>query len=95
MFCLRAVARFAIYARVSARFFDFENIGMTGFTRLMPGVHDGQGSDLANGIATVMTVLAEALRNKPGAETEENGDTSEEDRGNTKQVFRVFEAFHR
>ena len=95
MFCLRAVARFTIYARVSARFLDFENIGMTSFTGFMPGVNDGQGSYLGNGIGAVMSVLAEALWNKPGAETEEEGDTSEEDRGNTKQVFRVFEAFHR
>jgi len=60
----------------------------------MPRMNDGQRGDLGDGIGSIVPVLTEALRNKPGAKAKEERDTDEKDRGDTEQVFRVFEAIH-
>ena len=59
----RSVAGLAVYMRVLAYLLCICLIGMAGLARLMSGKMNGLGSDFADGIAAVVSVLPKALRN--------------------------------
>ena len=94
MLCLRAVAGLAVDAGVLAGFLHFKDIGVAGFAGFVSGVNDGECGDFGNGVGSIVTVLTEAFGDEPGSEAEEEGYTHQEDRGDTDEVFRVFEAIH-
>jgi hypothetical protein len=49
----------------------FEDIGMAGFTGLVPGMDDRQRRNLRNGVAAVMSVLPKAVRDEVGSQAKE------------------------
>ena len=94
MFGLRAVAGLTVDACVFARLLDLENVGVAAFACFMPRVDDGQRSDFGNGVSAIVSVLAETLRDEPGSERQEQGNSSNEDGRDSDEMFYVLKAIH-
>lgn len=88
------VASLAIHMRVFAGRFGSHNITVTIFTSLVPSVDRFAGCDFGERVATIMSVLPEAARNKVGADCDEDENASNEDCCQSHKVLRIFEFRH-
>ena len=88
----RTVTGFAIDVGVLAGGLNRDDIAVAVFTSSVAGVDGLAGGDLCKSIAAIVSVLAEAARNKVGAESDEDKNACYEDNGKTKQVLRVFKS---
>lgn len=75
----RTMASLAIDGRMFAGLFHIQNVGVAGFTSLMPRMHNRQSRDFSQGIRSIVTKLPEALRNKPGSKAHEEHHSDQED----------------
>ena len=90
---LRAVAGFAGDHHVAALLFLVNDLGVAGLANLMAGVGDGASGDLGDGIAAVVSILAEAVRDDGGAKKDEGDQCDRHDHGEPDEVFNVLEQF--
>lgn len=81
VFTLRPVARLAVDPRVTPRRLHRQHVGVARFANLVAGVNGWKRCDLAQRIPAVMSVLAEALWNKPCSKTKNRGSAQQENRG--------------
>jgi hypothetical protein len=80
---------------MSAQFLLINHFCMAGLARLMTGMRDRVGSQLSNGIASVVTVLAKGFGHHGGTEDHEGNEREKHDSGQAKKVFDVPEqSFH-
>lgn len=94
MFSQWTVAGFAIDVRVLAGTFGLGDVGVAGFAGLMAGEVSGVGGDFGNGVAAVVSELAEAVRDDGGAQHEEEKRTDRVDCSESKEMTRVPEDLH-
>jgi hypothetical protein len=74
--------------------FLLKNVAVTRLARTMACEGHGQGRDLANGIAAIMSILAKAARNKVGTQNREQGNRDQEDRRYSEKVLGILEVLH-
>ena len=91
VFGLGSVAGFAGDHNVLAQLLLIDNVGVAGFADFVAGVSDGAGSGFRDGVAAVVSVLAETVGNNGGAQQNERDYRDRHHSGKTDQVFRVFE----
>lgn len=89
-----AVASFAVHVRVLALLLLPEDISMASLAGLMTGKLDWPGRHFGDGVAAVVPVLTEAFRDQETAHDEEQGDASDENPGQSKQMSGVLEDVH-
>jgi hypothetical protein len=90
----RSMAGFAMDVGMLACLLDLENVGMTGFARLMTREVDGTGGNLSNGGSTVVTVFAEALRNNEVTDDQKDYEANDEQKSKPEKMSRVPEVTH-
>jgi hypothetical protein len=90
----RTVTGFTIYMRVLSGGLHGDNVAVAVFTGGVPGVNGLPCGNLSESVAAIMSVLAEAARNKISAESDEDENACYEDNGKTEQMLRVFESCH-
>jgi hypothetical protein len=90
---LRAVAGFAGDDDVTALLFLVHNVGVAGFADLVAGMGDGACGDLGDGVAAVVSILAEAVRDDGGTKKDEGDQCDRHDDGEPDEVFNVLEQF--
>ncbi|HVZ16001.1 MAG TPA: hypothetical protein VG897_02705 [Terriglobales bacterium] len=76
---LRTMAGFAMNPRVFAGLFSFDNVAVAVFTDFLAGKLDRLMGNFRQGIATVVSVLSEALRHECGAKDKKDGQSGEKD----------------
>jgi|SRR4051794_8672146 hypothetical protein len=86
-----AVAGFAIHVRVLAGSLHGDDVTVAVLAGLVTGVDRLPGSDLGERVATVVSVLSEAVRDEVSTDNDEEENASYKDSGETEQVLRVFE----
>ena len=86
---LRAVASLTADAGVLAFGLLLEDIDVTGFAGLVPGVDDGQRRNLRNGVAAVMPVLPKTVRDEEGSQAEEHQCARPKQDCDAEQMFSV------
>ena len=69
------------------------DLGVAGLADLMTGVGDGAIGNLGDGIAAVVSILAEAVRDDGGAKKDEGDQCDRHDHGEPDEVFNVLEQF--
>ena len=86
---LGAVAGLACDSSVFTLGLLLGDIDVARFTRLVPGVDDGQRSNLRNGVTPVMPVLAKAVRDEIGSNTEKREGPDHKHGCDAEQMFDV------
>ncbi len=90
---LRAVAGFARDDHVAALLFLVNDLSVAGLADLMAGVGDGASGDLGDGVAAVVSILTEAVRDDGGAKKDEGDQCDRHDHGEPDEMFNVLEQF--
>ncbi len=90
---LRSVAGFARDDHVAALLFLVNDLGVAGLADLMAGVGDGASGDLGDGVAAVVSILTEAVRDDGGTKKDEGDQCGRHDNGEPDEVFNVLEQF--
>ena len=90
MFGERPVACLAVDRSVDTVSFGVGDVGVTALADLVTGIGDRARSDLRQGVAPVMTVLAKTLREESAAQDDKENQANEENRGHAKQMRDVF-----
>ena len=86
----RPVAGLAVDLSVDTVSFGVGYIGVTALADLVTGIGDRARSDLRQGVAPVVTVLAKTLREESAAQDDKENQANEENRGHAKQMRDVF-----
>ena len=86
---LRAMASLAGDSSMFAFGLLLEDIDVTGFAGLVPGVDDGQRRNLRNGVATVMPILPKTARDKEDSKPEKRQCSRYEQDCYAEQMFSV------
>ena len=94
MFGQRAVAGLAVHMRVLALALHIQDIGMARLASLMTGELHGSSRDLANGIATIVTVLPEALWNNVTSDYEKDHESENEESRESEEMPGILESAH-
>jgi hypothetical protein len=95
MFGERAVARFAVYARMDAFRFGFRDIGMTRFAGLVTGVSDWTRTNFGERVTAIVAVDPEALGEEDPTKTEEEEDAEKEDARHPEEMGNIPKFEHR
>jgi len=90
----RPMAGLAGHPGVLPGLFFLKNVAVTRLARAMACEGHGQGRDLANGIAAIMSILAKAAGNKVGTQNREQGNRDQEDRRYSEKVLGILEVLH-
>lgn len=90
----RPVASFAAHVGVLAIFFLFKDVGMAGFTGLMPSEIHGTGGDVHQSVAPIMPILPEALGNEKAPEHQEQHRAGDEDACQAKKMSCILKGIH-
>jgi len=88
---LGSVTGFAGDNDVSALFFLIDYVGVAGFADVVTGEGDWAGSDLGDGGATVVTVLAKTARDDGGAQDGKRHERDQHHGGEADEMFDVLE----
>lgn len=92
--CERAVARFAVDARMLSLILCGKDIGMAILTRLVPGKHDWLGRDFRDRVSAVVPIFAEAFRDQGRPHEHEGEYPDHKDQDDAQQMLGIFEALH-
>ena len=90
---LCAVAGFARNVGVPVELLLADDVGVARFAGLVTGEGRGAGGDLSDGVAAVMTVLAEAFGNDRAAQDNEQQQRQQHHGGEADEMFDVLEHF--
>jgi len=88
---LSAMTGLAGDAHVTAKFFLVDNIGVTALANFVTGERWSAASDLSDGVATVMSVLAKTLGDNRGAENNEKQQSQQHHGCEADEMFDVLE----
>ena len=91
MFSLRAMTGFAGDVRVPSKLLLIDDVGVTSFADFVTGEGWCPGGDLGDGVAAIVTVLAETLGDDRGAEDDEKEQRQQHHSGETNEMFDVLE----
>ncbi len=90
----RAVAGFAIHARVLAGFLYFQNVAVAVFTTLVAGIGDRLGGELGQRVSAIVAVLSKALGDEVGSQQKKQGDPNCESCRQPEEMFGILESVH-
>lgn len=90
----RSMAGFAMDIGMLACLLYLENVGMTGFARLMTCEVDGTGGNLSNGGSTVVAIFAEALRNNKATDHQKEYEANDEQKSKPEKMSCILEVAH-
>ena len=85
----RPVAGFARYNHMLAKLFLLHDVGVAGFTGLVPGKRNRPGRDLAYRRASIVAVLPKTVRYDGGPQDHESQDPNHHDDCQPNEVFDV------
>lgn len=89
--CKRAVARFAVNARMLPFALHVQNIRMTCLASFVSGEGNWLGGDILDSVSAIVAVLAEGLGYQKRTHEDEHKRTDDEDQSHAQQVFDVLE----
>ena len=90
----RAVAGFAVHARVLAGLLYFQNVAVAVFTTLVTGIGHRLGGKLGQRVSAIVAVLSKTLGNEVGSQQKKQGDPNCENRREPEEMFGVLESVH-
>ncbi len=90
----RAMAGFAVDARVFAGFLQFQDISVTVFTGLVSGEARFASRKFFQRVAAIVTVFSETFGNEVCPKREEDDNSKEEDGGEPQKMLDIFEFAH-
>lgn len=91
VFCLRSMAALASHALVHALIFEISNIRVAGFADLMTGIAHRAGRDFSNGVRTVVSVTAKAVRHQESPRHHKEDESHQERCCQSKEVPCIFQ----
>lgn len=89
MFGQRAVAGFAVYARMDAFCFGFGYVGVARFAGLMTRVGDWARTNFGERVATIVAIDPEAFWEKDATESEEEDEAESKHGGHAEEMRNV------
>ncbi len=90
----RTMTGLAIHVRVLAVLLLFEDVGMAGFARLVPGEVHRPSRDFRQSIAPIVPILAETFWDQKSAEDQKQENARDEDSCQSKKMSRILESIH-
>ena len=91
---LRAMAGFARNVNMASCFLHIQNLAMAGFAYVVSGVGKRLGFSFLQGVTSIMSVAAKALRHQQASHDQEQQHPNDKNRCKPQKVPRIFESEH-